>query len=88
MSTSKFQTVLDVANAREPKKGASESPDTPTKRKVGKSKDPDYEQVTVYIRRDTHLEAKRLLLGQEIDFSELAEKLLSEWIAGRKPSKT
>lgn len=83
---SKFQAVLDAASTRTPDKETAIPKQS--RRKLGKRKDPDYEQVTIYIRRDTHLEAKKRLLGSEIDFSDLAQQLLNEWVASNKHTKT
>ena len=52
-------------------------------RPAGKRTDPDYAQVTAYIRKGTHHGVKLLLLqeGQGREFSELVEELLSSWLA-------
>lgn len=54
-------------------------------RSVGKRSDPQYEQVTAYVRKDTYKNVKIALLedNQRQEFSELVEKLLSEWLATR-----
>jgi len=55
-------------------------------RRVGrpnaKRSDPDFVQTTAYIRKDTHRDVKIALLheGQEQEFSELVEELLSNWL--------
>jgi hypothetical protein len=93
---SKFQSLLDVANSRQaatPKKktrsktarGLVPPPQTDTSRRgrpAGKRSDPAYEQVTAYIRRDTHKDVKIALLqnGQGREFSELVEELLAKWL--------
>ena len=46
----------------------------------GKSSNPNYIKLTSYIRRDTHLAAKKRLLDEGGELSELVEKLLSEWL--------
>jgi len=56
---------------------------TPTRgRPKGKRSDPDFEQVTAYIRKDTHRQVKMALLaqGQNREFSELTQALLSAWL--------
>lgn len=94
---SKFQSLLDVANNREPatrkKKTSSkqiqaEAPQALAPRRgrpTGKRSDPDYEQVTAYIRKNTHKDIKIALLqdGQGREFSELVEDLLSGWLKSR-----
>ena len=48
---------------------------------VGKSADPDFVKLTCYIRKETHLNAKRKLLdhggGQ---LSDLVEELITAWL--------
>jgi hypothetical protein len=55
-------------------------------RRSGKSADPDYTQITAYIRRETHAAAKVALIqgGGGRDFSELLEELVAEWLKGRR----
>jgi hypothetical protein len=55
-------------------------------RPKGKRSDPNYEQVTAYIRKDTHLQVKITLLqeGQGREFSELLEELLTEFLSTQK----
>jgi hypothetical protein len=61
----------------------------PESRKLGRPKakrsDPDYTQVTAYIRKDTHLAVKKKLLDLgDMEFSDTLENLLREWLkAGR-----
>jgi hypothetical protein len=52
----------------------------------GKRSHPDYEQVTAYIKKKTYKQTKIALLEQEEgeNFSELVEKLLSEWLSTQK----
>jgi hypothetical protein len=52
----------------------------PQKEKKGKNSNPNYVQISAYIRKDTRLNAKRLLLGTENDLSDLIERLVSEWV--------
>ena len=51
----------------------------------GKRSDPDFEQVTAYIRRHTHQGVKIALLqeGKGQEFSELVEDLLAKWLKAR-----
>lgn len=50
----------------------------------GKRSDPDYEQVTAYVRRETYRKTKIALLqrGDQREFSDLVEALLNEWLNG------
>lgn len=63
-------------------------PEPPKKmgRPRGKRSDPNYEQVTAYIRRDTHTATKIALLqeNQGREFSELVEDLLVEYLSTQK----
>lgn len=51
-------------------------------RPSGKRSDPDYEQITAYVRRETYRDVKIALLleGKGADVSELLEILLSDWL--------
>ncbi len=72
-------------------KKASASPPAPAAvkrgrgRPTGKRSDPDFEQVTSYIRRQTYADVKIELIreGQRREFSELVEELLAKWLKGR-----
>jgi hypothetical protein len=52
-------------------------------RPKGKRSDPDYEQVTAYIKKETYRQTKIALLqqGDVQDFSLLVEQLLAEWLS-------
>jgi hypothetical protein len=57
-------------------------------RPKGKRSDSNYEQVTAYIRKETHTAVKIELLkesqnGQKQEFSELIQELLDEWLKSR-----
>lgn len=93
---SKFKGIFDAAKNRD---GSNKQPDKdskeivkaePIKNKVGrprgKRSNPDYEQVTAYIKRQTYREIKIALLQQEelADFSELIEELLCDWLKTQK----
>jgi hypothetical protein len=54
-------------------------------RPPGKRSSVNHEQVTAYIRRETHLKVKMALLqdGEVQDFSELIEGLLGQWLGSR-----
>ena len=55
---------------------------TPRKvgRPPGKKSDPDYSQVTVYLRKGNHLAAKKRLLDDGKEFSELVDELVTAWL--------
>lgn len=95
---SKFKSLLNAAKGREPEpepekqlpeskinqpsSGAESNQPQKRGRPKGKRSHPDYEQVTAYIRKDTHRAAKIALLeeGEEREFSELIQKLLEQWL--------
>lgn len=54
----------------------------PGRPRTGKRSNPAFEQVSVYIRKDTHREVKIALLREAggRQFSELVEDLLTEWL--------
>ena len=55
-------------------------------RPPGKKSDPDYAQVTVYLKRDNHLAAKKRLLDDGREFSELVDQLVVAWLqTSRRP---
>ena len=92
---SKFKDILKAAQDRDKEKPAEKpaakpevkpsSATFPKKqgRPRGKRSDPDYEQVTAYIKKKTYKQTKIALLELEEveDFSGLVEKLLSEWLS-------
>ena len=50
-------------------------------RPPGKRSHPDFEQITAYIRKDTHHAVKiELLQNGRKEFSELLEELLHQWL--------
>jgi hypothetical protein len=66
---------LTLATAKEPKKG----------RPKGKRSDPDFEQVTAYIKSQTYTSVRIELLkeGQKREFSQLIQQLLDDWLQER-----
>lgn len=67
--------------AAQPSKG-DEAPETPKRqgRSKGKRSDPDYEQVGAYIPKELNKQVKRLLIDEDMDFSDLVAALLEEWV--------
>lgn len=55
-------------------------------RSKGKRSNPDFEQVTAYVKKDTYRQTKIALLNGEdkLDFSDLVEQLLTEWLSTQK----
>jgi hypothetical protein len=92
--TSKFKGILERAKEREPARVVEEVPPpapapavAPKKRgrPSGKRSDTEYVQVTAYIHKDRHRDVKIELLrsGDGLDFSELVDSLLAEWLESR-----
>lgn len=87
---SKFRGLMDAANSRE-KPTSQPAPVVVSRKRQGggrprgKRSDPDFEQITAYIRKQTHQGVKIALLqeGQGQEFSELVEDLLAEWLRVR-----
>jgi len=49
-------------------------------RPTGKSSDPNYIQVTVYLRKSVHQTARKMLIDERRQFSDLVDELVSQWI--------
>ena len=88
---SKFDKLLSTAKGRgkASTKKSSQGPEAPARRRgrpTGKRSDPDFEQTTAYIRKETHRKVKIALLqeGEGREYSELVEDLLSEWLKTQK----
>jgi hypothetical protein len=52
-------------------------------RPTGKKTDPTYRQVTVYLQDHVHRTARKLLLDERKQFSDLVNELVSEWVNNR-----
>ena len=83
----KFQEVIDAAKGRKDTAASPTSLVRPQKqqgrgRPPGKRQNPDFDQVTAYIRKQTHQGVKIALLqeGKGQEFSELVESLLAKWL--------
>ena len=88
---SKFQGLMDAANSRENEAAQPTPVAMPAKREGrgrprGKRSDPDFEQVTAYIRKQTHQGVKIALVqgGRGQEFSELVEDLLAQWLKAHR----
>ena len=51
----------------------------------GKSSNPDYQRLTVYLRRDTILDLKRRIVGTNVELSDIVQDAVDRWI--RQPEK-
>jgi hypothetical protein len=54
--------------------------DAPPKRARGKSADPNYSKVTIYLTNTTLTDAKIKALKTGKDLSEVAEELFTQWL--------
>ena len=72
----------DRANGSPPKS----SPDP--SRRLAKSADPAYIKFTTYVRKSTHLGVKTMLVSREMEFSDLVEELLANWLKQHDAVKT
>jgi hypothetical protein len=90
---SKFNDILKAAQSR------NQDVETPVQaeaksqklgRPRGKRSNPDYEQVTAYIKKETYRNTKIALLqqGNNQEFSELVEQLLSDWLSMQKSNNS
>ena len=58
-------------------------------RPPGKKSNPEYTQVTVYLRKEVHQAARKLLIDEQRQFSDLVGDLVSQWISDtRKPGSS
>jgi hypothetical protein len=79
---SKYDGLLTTSSKK--KTPAAEPLKSGVGRPRGKASDPEYRQVTVYIRRDTHSAARKRLMDEEKERSELVEELVSDWLGKKK----
>ncbi len=88
----KADAVKPKTESRKKKADASPSPTAKPaapvkeqKRPGGKSSNPDYAQALAYVRKTTLKSVKRELLDEpDLDFSELVESLLTDWLKSKK----
>lgn len=86
---SKFEGLLSVKNRQSEVNGDKTLPELvsePKKGKLrppGKRSDPDFTQITAYVRKDTHEDVMRRIYKRQ-EFSELIEELLADWLKKTK----
>jgi hypothetical protein len=70
---------------RKKDKAGAEAPRKVGRPKTGKRSDPDYRQVSAWIKRDTYDRVTRRLFVRENrrEFSELVQSLLEDWLKRR-----
>jgi hypothetical protein len=47
----------------------------------GKSSNPDYQRLTVYLRRETILDLKRRIVGTNIELSDIVQDAVERWVS-------
>ena len=87
---SRFAGIADIRSKLpaepEPPPPAAEAVVSKMGRPPGKKTDPKYVQVTVYLRKDVHRTARKLLLDDGGQFSDLVDELVSRWITEKQTS--
>lgn len=81
--TNRFNGLMEAVKERQ----TEEQPPSvaAAKSRSGKSSNPDFVQISVYLPKETHRAAKRALLdmNEKKDLSELIDELLSKWVSSR-----
>ena len=54
-------------------------------RRGGKSSSPDYQRLTVYLRRETILDLKRRIVGTNVELSDILQDAVELWVREPKP---
>lgn len=83
MSNSKFDGLFEVRGKGAKKPAATAQATRASKRPLGKRSDPDYTQITAYIRKGTHEDVMQAIYKRQ-ELSELIEDLLTGWLKKRK----
>lgn len=81
--------VAPEASAETPAEAEPALPVPKTKtRPPGKKSDPDFAQVTVYLRKDSYASARKILFDESKQFSDLMGELLNRWLKEVQTSKS
>lgn len=83
MSKSKFDGIFAAKGKGAKKPAAPTQAARASKRPAGKRSDPDYTQITAYIRKGTHEDVMRAIYKRQ-ELSELIEELLAGWLKKQK----
>jgi hypothetical protein len=87
---SRFAGIADIRSKLPaepvPPPPASEPAAAKMGRPPGKKADPKYVQVTVYLRKDVHRAARKLLLDDGGQFSDLVDDLVNRWVVEKQTS--
>jgi hypothetical protein len=63
---------------------SSHSGDQSLVRRGGKSSSPDYQRLTVYLRRETILDLKRRIVGTNVELSDILQDAVELWVRESK----
>lgn len=83
MSKSKFDGIFAAKGKGTKKPAVTAQVTRASKRPAGKRSDPDYTQITAYIRKGTHEDVMRAIYKKQ-ELSELIEELLAGWFKKQK----
>lgn len=70
---SKFKGALDAMKQRK----------TEDRPKIGKHRDPNYQQITAYLSQDLYVQLKVALVQDRQEMSALFEELAQQWLKAR-----
>lgn len=73
-------TGLKTIIEGEPRQRSEEPVPAKRERRVGKRADPNYTQISLYMKKTPYQEAQRRLIGSNQDFSDLVNRLIEQWL--------
>src|ERR687889_531139 len=78
--------IADQPLSQPPDQSVSQSGDQSLSRgRGGKSSSPDYQRLTVYLRRETILDLKRRIVGTNVELSDILQDAVELWVRELKP---
>ena len=66
--------------ADQPESVNQPQPSLRSSRPIGKRQNPEYQQISAYVRRTLYDEIRKQLIGTNEDFSDLLEKWMADWL--------
>ncbi len=54
---------------------------------LGKRKNPDYQQICFYLRKESGIKFKTICTAEELEQSEILEELVNKWIQEKEQGK-
>ena len=79
----KYDALTPILNDSQPRSAIEPAR---KQRPLAKSRNSEYRQISVYIRRSVHDEALRRLIGGTEDFSDLVTRLVADWVQAQDRS--